>query len=65
MFAAPLCVSACTLLACTGAGSAQSELLRVINFRGLSTGTADGPLDGIFPVRGVVCGPDGCMSRPF
>ena len=43
--------SACILLMCGAAGSAQSELLCVGNFRGLSALTADGPLDGIFLVQ--------------
>ena len=51
-FATPLWVSAGTLLVCGGAGSDQSEHLRVKSFRELSAGTADGLLDRIFPVRG-------------
>ena len=50
---APLWVSSCTLLMCGEAGSDHSELLRVGNFRGLSAGTVDGLLDGIFPDRGL------------
>ena len=57
-------VFACILLVCGKAGSAQIELLRVGNFERLSAGTADGPLDVIFPVRGVVCGSKGYMSPP-
>ena len=52
-FAAPLWVSTCTVLVCCGAGSDQSELLRVRIFGGLSAETADGSLDAIFSVRGV------------
>ena len=63
-FAAPLLVPACTVLVCGGAGSNQSKLLRIRNFRGLRAGTADGPLDVIFSVRGVVCSSKGYMSRP-
>ena len=47
-FPAPLLVSAGTVLVCGGAGSDQSEILRIGNFRGLCAGTADGPLDVIF-----------------
>ena len=42
----------CTLLVCGGAESNQSELGRVGNFLRLSAGTADGPLDMFFFVRG-------------
>ena len=51
IFAAPVWVSACTLLMCDEAGSVQSELLSIMNFQGLSVGTAGGPFDWIFPVR--------------
>ena len=40
-------VPACNVLVCGGAGNNQSEPLRVWNFRGLSVGTANGPLDVI------------------
>ena len=40
-----------------------SVLLSVRNFRGLSAGIADGPLDVIFSVREVVCSSKGYMSR--
>ena len=64
MFAAPLWVSVLTLLVYGGAESAQSELLRVGNFQGLTAGTADDPFDGIFPVWKVVCGSKGYSNRP-
>ena len=51
-FATPLWVPACTLLVCGGDRSDQSELLSVGNFRGLSAGTADGPLRVILPAWG-------------
>ena len=60
----PLWVFTCILLTCGGARSDQSEFLRVRNFRVLSTGTADGSINGIFPVRHIVCGSIGYMSRP-
>ena len=62
-FATPLWVSAGTLLVCGGAGSDQSELLCIGNFRELSAGTADGPLDVIFFVRGILCSSKEYMSR--
>ena len=62
-FAAQLWVPSCTVLVCGGAGSDLSELLLVGNFRELSAGTADGPLDMIFSVREIDCGSKGYMSR--
>ena len=47
MFVAPLWVSTSILLMCDGVGNAQSEFLRVENFRGLGTGTTNGPLEVI------------------
>ena len=63
MFKAPLWVPACSVLVCGEARNDQLELLRIGNFRGLSAGTADGPLDVIFSVWGVVCSSKGYMSR--
>ena len=53
----------CTLRVGSGTGSDQSELLRVGNFRGLSTGLADGLLDVIFSFRRVDWSSKGYMSR--
>ena len=63
-FAAPLWVPACTLLVYGRTGSDQSEILRVASFRGLNAGTADGPFEGIFSIRAVVCSSEEYMSRP-
>ena len=53
----------CTRLVCGWAGSAQSELLRVRNFRGLSAGNVDSLVDVIFSVRGILYCSKGYMSR--
>ena len=53
MFSEPLWVPTCAVPVCGGAGYDQSELLSVGNFRRLSAGTADVPLDVIFSVREV------------
>ena len=63
-FAAPLWVPACTVLLCGGAGSDESELLRVGNFRELSARIADGLLDVIFSARGVDCSSKRYTSLP-
>ena len=47
----PFCGFLFFLLMYGGAGSDQFEFLHVENWRELSDGTADGPLDGTFPVR--------------
>ena len=59
-----LSVLACILLVCGGARSGQRELLRVRNFREVSAGTADGPLDVIFPILEAVCSSKVYMSWP-
>ena len=53
----------CNVLVCCGAGNNQSELLLVRNFRELNARTADGALDVIFSVWGVVCTFKRHMSR--
>ena len=62
-FAASFWISGCTLLVYGWAGSAQSELLRVRNFRGLSAGNVDSLVDVIFSVRGILYCSKGYMSR--
>ena len=62
-FAAPLWVPVSNVFVCGGARNNQSELLRVRNFRELSAGTVDGPVDVIFSVREFDCSSKGYMSR--
>ena len=52
MFAAPLWIPPCTVLACGGARINQSKLLHLKNFRRLSAGSAESPLNVIFSVWG-------------
>ena len=63
--AAPWWVTACTLLACGWTGIDQSAILHGVNFRGLNAGTTNSSLDRIIPVRGIVYGLTGYMSRRY